>query len=206
MTLYATFSIIIVLAALFAYLNHRFIKLPASIGLMLIALLTSLTLVVIGTVYPVLLKDASNILKNFDFSELLLGSMLSFMLFAGAIHIKLDELKKEKLPVILFSTLSVILSTFIIGTGIYYLLSLFNLQTSYIYCLLFGSLISPTDPIAVLSILKSVKISKSLEMKLAGESLFNDGVAVVVFLTLLQVAQKPLSFHWIRGCACSSRH
>ncbi len=197
MTLYATFSIIIVLAALFAYLNHRFIKLPASIGLMLIALLTSLTLVVIGTVYPVLLKDASNILKNFDFSELLLGSMLSFMLFAGAIHIKLDELKKEKLPVILFSTLSVILSTFIIGTGIYYLLSLFNLQTSYIYCLLFGSLISPTDPIAVLSILKSVKISKSLEMKLAGESLFNDGVAVVVFLTLLQVAQKPLSFHWL---------
>jgi CPA1 family monovalent cation:H+ antiporter len=197
MTLYATFSIIIVLAALFAYLNHRFIKLPPSIGLMLIALLTSLTLVVIGTVYPVLLKDASNILKNFDFSELLLGSMLSFMLFAGAIHIKLDELKKEKLPVILFSTLSVILSTFIIGTGIYYLLSLFNLQTSYIYCLLFGSLISPTDPIAVLSILKSVKIPKSLEMKLAGESLFNDGVAVVVFLTLLQVAQKTLSFRWL---------
>jgi Na+:H+ antiporter len=195
MTLYTTFSILIVISALFAYINHRFIKLPSSIGLMLIAMLASLALVAAGTIYPVLIEDASIVLNSFDFHELLLGSMLSFMLFAGAIHIKLDELKKEKLAVVLFSTLSVVISTFIIGTVLYYLLGLFHIHIRYIYCLLFGSLISPTDPIAVLGILKAVRISKSLEMKIAGEALFNDGIAVVVFLTILQVGQKPNSFH-----------
>jgi len=120
--------------------------------------------------------------------------MLSFMLFAGAIHIKLEVLKKEKTSVIIFSTLSVVISTFIIGFVIYYLLGLFSIQTNFIHCLLFGSLISPTDPISVLEILKKTKISKSLEMKFAGESLFNDGVAVVVFLTILQVAEQPGNF------------
>ena len=103
-------------------------------------------------------------------------------------------LKQERLSVIIFSTFSVVISTFIIGTSIYYLLGMLDVQTNYIYCLLFGALISPTDPISVLGILKEAKISKSLEMKLAGESLFNDGVAVVVFLTILHIAEQPNNF------------
>jgi len=191
MTLYSIISIIIVIAALFAYINFRFIKLPSSIGLMLLALLTSFAIIGAGNVLPDVTKEIKILLNSIDFSELLMGSMLSFMLFAGAIHIKMDLLKQEKFSVIIFSTFSVVISTFIIGIAIYYLLGLFNIQTNFIYCLLFGSLISPTDPIAVLGILKEAKISKSLEMKIAGESLFNDGVAVVVFITILQVAQTP---------------
>ena len=195
MILYTTFSILICLAALFAYINHRFLKLPSSIGLMLLALVTSFILIGTGIIYPYFLQNITGFLNSFDFSKLLLGAMLSFMLFAGAIHIKIDQLKREKLSVILFSTLSVLLSTFIIASAIYGLLLLFNIPAHFIYCLLFGALISPTDPIAVLGILKSAKISKSLEMKIAGESLFNDGVAVVVFLTIIEIAANPDSFH-----------
>ncbi|MEO6691986.1 MAG: sodium:proton antiporter [Saprospiraceae bacterium] len=191
MNLYTSFSVIIVLSALFAYINFRFIKLPSSIGLMLLALLTSFALIGLGVISPDITNEIKILLNSIDFSELLMGSMLSFMLFAGAIHINMDLLKQEKLSVIIFSTFSVVISTFITGTAIYYLLGIFNIQSDFIYCLLFGSLISPTDPIAVLGILKDAKISKSLEMKIAGESLFNDGVAVVVFLTILQVAQTP---------------
>jgi CPA1 family monovalent cation:H+ antiporter len=196
MDLYTSFSILLVASALFSYINYRFIKLPSSIGLMLLGLVTSAIFVIIGFVYPEALSHIKELMINFDFSELLLGSMLSFMLFAGAIHINFKELKKQGLSVILFSTVSVILSTFIIGICIYYLLMLFHVQTNFINCLLFGSLISPTDPIAVLSILKEANISKSLEMKIAGESLFNDGVAVVVFLTTLQVAEHPANFQF----------
>lgn len=158
---------------------------------MLLALLTSFAVISVGIVLPDVTKDIKAILQSIDFSELLMGSMLSFMLFAGAIHIKIALLKQEKFSIIIFSTFSVVISTFIIGIGIYYLLGLFSVHTNFIYCLLFGSLISPTDPIAVLGILKQAKIPKSLEMKMAGESLFNDGVAVVVFLTILHVAQIP---------------
>ena len=193
MDLYTTISILIVVTAIFGYINHRFIKLPPSIGLMLLALITSFFLIGVGMLYPTAIQGIKAVMNTIDFTELLMGSMLSFMLFAGAIHINMNLLKQERVSVILFSTFSVVISTFIIGTTIYYLLSLFDVPTKYIYCLLFGSLISPTDPIAVLGILKEAKISKSLEMKLAGESLFNDGVAVVVFLTILHVANQPTS-------------
>jgi len=191
MTLYSIFSLLIVITAFFAYINFRYIKLPSSIGLMLLALLTSFALIVVGIVSPDITKEITTLLNSIDFSQLLMGSMLSFMLFAGAIHIKMYLLKQEKFSVIMFSTFSVVISTFVIGTAIYYLLGMFDLQTNFIYCLLFGSLISPTDPIAVLGILKEAKIKKSLEMKIAGESLFNDGVAVVIFLTILQIAETP---------------
>jgi CPA1 family monovalent cation:H+ antiporter len=123
--------------------------------------------------------------------------MLSFMLFAGAIHIRMDLLNHEKIPIMVFSTLSVLLSAFIIGILSYCLLMLFGLQVRFIYCLLFGSLISPTDPLAVLGILREAKISKSLEMKLSGESLFNDGISIVLFLTIIQAARLPDSFSWL---------
>jgi len=160
---------------------------------MIIALVASLIIVLTGKLFPGTVKDIIELLQKVDFSKLLMGSMLSFMLFAGAIHIRLDELREQRLAVLLFSTLSVLLSTFIIGIAVYYLLPVFHIHAPFIYCLLFGSLISPTDPIAVMGIFKEVKIPKSLEMKIAGESLFNDGVAVVIFLTIFEVAHQPES-------------
>lgn len=156
---------------------------------MLVSLIFSLIIILIGQIYPPLTDLLTTNLKDINFSELLLEGMLSFMLFAGAIHIKYEDLKSESLTILLFSTVSVILSTFIIGFVTYNLLNFFGLEVQFIHALLFGALISPTDPIAVLSILKSAGVSKSLETKIAGESLFNDGVAVVVFITILKLAQ-----------------
>ncbi len=194
MDLYSTFSILIVLSALFAYVNYRYIKLPGSIGLMFIAMMFSLGLVAVANVWPGMVDHFRGLVEGIDFSELLLEAMLSFMLFAGAIHIKLAELKEQRLPVVLFSTLSVVISTFLVGGLFFVLLPLFGIYVPFLHCLLFGALISPTDPIAVLGILKEAKVPRSLELKIAGESLFNDGVAVVVFLTVLQVAVDPGSF------------
>lgn len=197
MKLFDTFSILIVVAASFAYINHRFIKLPSTIGLMLLSLLSSVALIIIGIISPSFLNEAKVILANFDFTELLMGSMLSFLLFAGAIHVKLDELRKVFWSVTLFSTLGVIIATFVIGGAMYFILPLFQIEMPFLYCLLFGSLIAPTDPIGVLGVLKEAKVPKDLEMKITGESLFNDGVGVVVFLTILEIAQKPVSPTWI---------
>lgn len=190
MELFPLLSLLIVLSASFAYINFRYLKLPNAIGLMLVSLLFSLGIIGVSYVVPSLKVNVAHILNGINFSELLLEVMLSFMLFAGAIHIKFKDLKAEKLSIMLFSTLSVIISTFIVGYSSYWLLGIFNLEVTIIQCLLFGALISPTDPIAVLSILKTAGVTKSLETKIAGESLFNDGVAVVVFITILQLA-KP---------------
>lgn len=196
MELYYTFSILIVIATIFSYINIRFLKLPATIGIMVIAMIVSIFLVFIGnliTTGP--LQDFSKLIGSLNFSEILMNGMLNFLLFAGAIHININDLKEQRLPVMIFSTLSVIISTFVIGFALYFLLNRLlpmvdlHLEIPFIYCLLFGSLISPTDPIAVLSILKEAKVSKSVETKVAGESLFNDGVAVVVFAVILKLAQ-----------------
>jgi monovalent cation:H+ antiporter, CPA1 family len=183
-------SILIVLSAGFAYINFRVLKLPNAIGLMLVSLIFSFLILLIGYIYPAFTDWVEVRLININFSELLLEGMLSFMLFAGAIHIRYSDLKSERLSIILFSTMSVVLSTFIVGYTAFYLLNAFGIEVQLIEALLFGALISPTDPIAVISILKSAGVSKSLETKIAGESLFNDGVAVVVFITILQLT-KP---------------
>lgn len=190
MEIFHLFSSLITISAIFAYINFRYLKLPNSIGLMLVSLVFSLFVLLWGTFFPSIKILISEQLEQISFSELLLEVMLSFMLFAGAIHIKIKDLKSEKLSIILFSTISVIISTFIIGFAAFYILNTFEIQISLINCLLFGALISPTDPIAVLSILKSAGVPKSLETKIAGESLFNDGVAVVVFMTILHLS-KP---------------
>lgn len=189
MDIFHLFSILIVLSAGFAYINFKFIKLPNVIGLMLISLIFSLAILSSGYFMPHLKQDVALLLEQLDFSELLLEGMLSFMLFAGSIHIKIADLKKEKVSIILFSTMSVLISTFLIAYGTYFLLAMFNINVALIHCFLFGALISPTDPIAVLSILKKAGVSKSIETKIAGESLFNDGVAVVIFITILKLAQ-----------------
>lgn len=190
MEIFHLFSALISISAIFAYINFRYLKLPNAIGLMLVSLVFSLLLLLSGSFFAPLKILISEQLEQISFSELLLEVMLSFMLFAGAIHIKINDLKSEKLSILLFSTISVIISTFIVGFAAFYVLNFFEIQISLISCLLFGALISPTDPIAVLSILKTAGIPKSLETKIAGESLFNDGVAVVVFMTILQLT-KP---------------
>lgn len=193
---FATFSLLIVIAALFAYLNFRVLKLPSSIGLMFLALLFSVVLVAVGKAMPHLLGDMQTLVYHLDLSRLLMNNMLGFLLFAGAIHIKLDVLRQEKWAVMALSTVGVITSTMLVGSAMFHLLAAFGIRMEYLHCLLFGALISPTDPIAVLGILKEAKVQPSLEMKIAGESLFNDGVAVVVFLTILRISESPSSFGW----------
>lgn len=127
-------------------------------------------------------------MNSIDFTEVLMGAMLNFLLFAGGIHININDLKEQLRPVVIFSTVGVVISTFVVGFGMYYLLPFVGLELPFIYCLVFGALISPTDPVAVLSILKQANVSKALETKVAGESLFNDGMAVVVFTVVLQLA------------------
>jgi len=208
MAIFHIISILIFLSAVFSYLNFRYLKLPPSIGLMGFSLLFSMVLMVIGNYNPSFKSDVESILGQINFSELLLEVMLSFMLFAGSIHIKIEDLKSESLSIAAYATVSVVISTFIVGYGAYFVLGLFGIEVMQIHALLFGALISPTDPIAVLSILKTSGISKSLQTKIAGESLFNDGVAVVVFIILLQlsgpgaeVSFKNIVFLFLREAA-----
>ncbi|WP_118972240.1 cation:proton antiporter [Taibaiella koreensis] len=189
MELYYSFSVLIVLSAIFAYINARFLKLPATIGIMLIALMVSIGLFATNNIFPHTFDRLSRLLNDFDFADILMGAMLNFLLFAGAIHINMSDLKEQRIPVVVFSTVSVIISTFFVGVLSYYALHWLHFEVPLIQCLVFGALISPTDPVAVLGILKQAGVPKTLETKVAGESLFNDGVAVVVFVTLLQVAQ-----------------
>ena len=181
-------AILISLAALFSYINYRFIKLPASIGLLLIALVMSLGVIGLGKLGWGVEANVRHILKQIDFNQALMQGMLSALLFAGALHVHLDKLAEQKWVVATLASVGVITSTFLIGYVAYIVFNFLALDIPLIYCLLFGALISPTDPIAVIGILKTVGAPKSLETKIAGESLFNDGVAVVVFLALLGVA------------------
>ncbi len=184
---YNLITIIIVLTATFGYINFRFIKLPATIGIMLISLVASLFVIAIGHSYPEIFRTTTSFISSVDFDKALMNVMLSFLLFAGAIHIDIHELREQRTSVITFSTIGVLISTIIVAALLYVVTGWLSIQIDFIYCLLFGALISPTDPIAVLGILKEAKIPASLEMKISGESLFNDGVAVVIFLTILEI-------------------
>ncbi len=182
-------SILITISAIFSFINYRFIKLPTTIGLMLIALVFSLILLLAGKLgLAGFEQQAEQLLASVDFNQTLMQGMLSFLLFAGALHINLNDLAKQKWVISSLATVGILTSTFLVGGASYFLLNQLGIHLDFIYCLLFGSLISPTDPIAVLGILKSANAPKTLETKIAGESLFNDGVAVVVFIVLLGIA------------------
>ena len=156
---------------------------------MVIAIIVSVILVASGDNFlPKTTNGLIKLVNSLDFTEVLMGAMLNFLLFAGGIHVNIKDLKEQFGPVVIFSTVGVIISTFAVAFGTFYLLPLVGIQMPFIYCLVFGALISPTDPVAVLSILKQANVSKSLETKVAGESLFNDGMAVVVFTVVLQLA------------------
>jgi len=155
---------------------------------MVIALLSSILIAIFGSLIPGFSSKALLLVSNINFEQVLMKIMLAFLLFAGALHVDANELKKEFWPVMLMATIGTFISTFLVSVMAYYLFAAFGLQIPYIYCLLFGALISPTDPIAVMGILKQAGIPKTLEVKITGESLFNDGVGVVVFLTIFEVA------------------
>jgi len=184
-------SILVFISAVFGYINVRFIKLPNTIGLTFITILFTLAVFAISYYDDTLLKAERFLISQIDFKSVLLDIMLSFLLFAGALHTDLDKLKEQRWPILLFATFGVLVSTFLIGIATYYVLQILSLDVAFIYCLLFGALISPTDPIAVLGILKKAGAPKKLEAKIVGESLFNDGVGVVIFLTLFGLAKNP---------------
>jgi len=185
-------TILLCLASVFSLINLRLLKLPQTIGLMVLALALSLSILVLGFIYPKIFNLAVFITTEFDFSEMLIHIMLPLLLFAGALTINVKEFLKEKVTILSLATFGVIFSTFVVGTFTYSLINhpffnLGHLGISYVDCLLFGSLIAPTDPIAVLSMVKKMNLSKTTETRIAGESLFNDGIGVVLFLTLLNV-------------------
>lgn len=189
MGMFSLIAILISLAAIFSYINFRLIKLPTTIGILLITILTSLVIVILGLFgLGEIHVKAAYALNRIDFNKTLMNGMLSFLLFAGALHVNLEDLSKHKYIIIILATFGIIANTFIVGSLAWLVFALVNIKLSYIYCLLFGALIAPTDPIAVIGILKKAGVSKSLETKITGESLFNDGVAVVVFLILLEIA------------------
>jgi monovalent cation:H+ antiporter, CPA1 family len=182
-------AICLVITALLAYLNHRYIGLPTTIGMMAASLALSMALVGLDVagVTPGLRQYEETLLSSIDFSNVLMQGMLSMLLFAGALHVDLKQLKAYRWPVAVLAILGTMLSTLVVGFGMWVALPLISLHLPLIYCLLFGALISPTDPIAVMGILKSADAPKELELVIAGESLFNDGVGVVIFSLLLDM-------------------
>ena len=188
MDYFAIATILIVLSAIFGYINVKFIKLPDTIGLMVITILFTLAVLALSYFDDTLLLKEKEFISQIDFKTVLLDVMLSFLLFAGALHTNFQQLKVQRKPILIFATLGTLVSTFLVGIFVFYVLKFLSLEVDFIYCLLFGALISPTDPIAVLGILKKVGAPKNLETKIVGESLFNDGVGVVIFLTIYQIA------------------
>ncbi len=193
MDLFTIITLLVVVSAIFGYINVRFLKLPTTIGLMIMAIGLTVLLLLVGSVNQAVLQYTQTLVNNIDFSDLILDVLLSFLLFAGALHTDWDRLKSQGGPILVLATVGVVASTFVVATLFYGALHyVLGYEVAYIHCLLFGALISPTDPIAVLGILKQVGVPKNLEIKFVGESLFNDGVGVVVFLTIYNIAQKGL--------------
>ncbi len=188
MDLFDIITLLIALSALFGYLNYRYIHLPRVIGFLLFGLVLSSGIVAAGFFYPAIKQSAAELVGRIDFNRLLLRGMLAFLLFAGPLHLGIESLLREKWTILLLSTLGVLLSTAIVAAFTWAIFALLGYPIPVIYCLLFGALISPTDPIAVLAIMQKLRAPEALQTVMAGESLFNDGVGVVIFIVLLQVA------------------
>ena len=194
MTVFEVAAGLIALAALFSYLNCALLKFPPAIGLMALSLTASLALVVVGAFVPAIEQRAVAIVHQIDLNQTVLQCMLGFLLFAGALHVRLDELATRKWTILTLATVGVVVSIVVVGLLVWGLLNAAGVPARLVYCLMFGALISPTDPIAVMAILKKAGVPKDMEIKIAGESLFNDGVAVVAFLGLLEIATGKAEF------------
>ena len=186
MSIFSLISILITLAAVLSYVNYRYIRLPTTIGVMLVSLLASLVLIIVGPYAGGFREQAATLVGQIDFNQIVLHGILAFLLFAGSIHVSLEDLGREWLSISLLAVVGTLVSTFIVGGVTWLVLGWLGVGIPFLHALLFGALISPTDPIAVLGIMKSVGASQQLEVQVTGESLFNDGLAVVVFLILLQ--------------------
>lgn len=183
-------TLLLALSALFGWFNVRFLKLPNSIGLLIMALAGSLLLILMEEIIPAfgVTRELQAAIGQIDFYSTIMEGMLSFLLFAGALHVDLDKLKDQKWAVGLMASIGVIISTAVVAAGIWWAASLIGLNLPFVWALVFGALISPTDPVAVLGLLKTINIPESIKAKIAGEALFNDGVAVVAFSVLVAVA------------------
>lgn len=181
-------AIFLSITALLTYVNHRFIGLPTTIGVMVISILLSIGAIFLGFLgFDQLIDYEVSLLEQLDFTEVLLDGMLSMLLFAAALHVNISDLKRYKLPIGILAGIGTIVSSLLIATALYFMLPLFDFGLPFLWCLLFGALISPTDPIAVMGILASAGAPKSIETVIAGESLFNDGIGVVIFVLLLGI-------------------
>ena len=187
MTLFDVIAVLVVLAAVFGFINRRHLKLEATVGMMLIALISSLTIVLLHHLFPSLgvVSVIRDYLANIDFNKALMEGMLGFLLFAGALHVDLDFFAQKKWAIGSLATIGLLLSMAVVAFASLFLFRSLGLEVSLLACLIFGALISPTDPIAVMGTLKTLNAPPSLHAKIAGESLFNDGVAVVVFTSLV---------------------
>ena len=194
-------AILVVASAFLGWLNHHFIKLPHVIGLTVMGALGAIGLMVADAFIPGIILDdwVAGLLEQMDFTDTLLQGMLSFLLFAGALHVDLDRLRVAWLPVLLLSTVGVVISTLLIGAASWGLGSLLGLPITPIWYFVFGALISPTDPVSVLGVLKEENVPASLQSAVAGESLFNDGVGIVVFVILLGAAVTGTDFSLAEG-------
>lgn len=189
MGIFDIIALLITIAALFSYINHRYLKLPRTIGLMALSLIVSLGLLLSEPLpYITLDERLIGLLSKLDFYDTLMHGMLGFLLFAGALHVNYDDLRRQGVAIGLLATCGILLSTVLVGLLTWGVLTLLDMEIPFLYCLLFGALISPTDPIAVLGILKKAGAPKRLETMITGESLFNDGIGVVLFLTLFSIA------------------
>ena len=181
-------AIFLSITALLTYVNHRFIGLPTTIGVMVISILLSIGAIFLGFLgFDQLIDYEVSLLGQLDFTEVLLDGMLSMLLFAAALHVNIGDLKRYKLPIGILAFIGTLVSALLIAIALYLMLPVFGFELSFLWCLLFGALISPTDPIAVMGILASAGAPKSIETVIAGESLFNDGIGVVIFVLLLGI-------------------
>lgn len=201
-------ALVLVLSAVFGWVNRRFIHLPHQIGLLVLGLAASLALVVIDDVLPgsAILSAFTAAVAQINFYDTMMNGMLAFLLFAGALHVDLAKLRSEAVPVALLATVGVIISTAIVGVATWAAAHLVGVDLPPVWALVFGALISPTDPVAVLSLLKTVRLPESMEIKITGESLFNDGVGVVVFTVLLSLAVQGLGAADAHGAGLSLVH
>lgn len=207
MEIFLLITFLVIVSAFYSYVNARFIKLPGTIGVVTIAIVGSVLTIVFNKFYPDTARYLTTLARDIDFSETVLNIMLAFLLFSGSFTLNAKRLKREMRPVFLLSTIGVIFSCAIFGLLFFGITRLFHFDIPLIYCLLFGALISPTDPVAVSAIVKNSKLPAKLETIITGESLFNDGIGLVLFVTILQVTRTgadeidlgEAAFHFIKS-------
>ncbi|ABE37201.1 sodium/proton antiporter, CPA1 family [Paraburkholderia xenovorans LB400] len=194
MTVFQITGALLAVVAVFGVINYRFIKLPDTLGITAVGLVVCLGISALGFYYPTMAVVARKIVTQIDFADIVFHGLLGFLLFAGALHVDLSRMRTQRRAVLLLATIGVLISVALVGLGFFYVTQWLGHPVSLLWCLAFGALISPTDPIAVLSVLKGAGAPESLETKITGEALFNDGTAVVAFVTLVGLASGANEF------------